>query len=232
MRNVEVRRQLRLPVSEALLERLRKAKTDPAYDIVSWTGPCPARFADQYARLRGRLMAEAPTGSLAYEAERWGVRRLREEEARNDRQGRTLSTVVAVAPDGSLAGHTVMALPASGGRAYQEDTLVLPEHRGHRLGLALKATNLRRVRGRPPWHLQGRDNQRPAERPHGEHQRRARLPALGTLPGMAAPRVTPARLGVVATAPARSAAESPGNGSSARSRVGGAVAVRRTSRDP
>ena len=36
------------------------------------------------------------------------------------------------------------------GRAYQWGTLVLPAHRGHRLGLATKVENLRRVQAAEP----------------------------------------------------------------------------------
>lgn len=39
-----------------------------------------------------------------------------------------------------MAGHTHLVIPGTDQvNAYQWDTLVLPEHRGHRFGLALKA---------------------------------------------------------------------------------------------
>jgi hypothetical protein len=55
--------------------------------------------------------------------------------------------VAAVAPDGTLAGYTELVLGATMVRrgAMQSGTLVLPAHRGHRLGLAAKVANLRQL---------------------------------------------------------------------------------------
>ncbi len=51
-------------------------------------------------------------------------------------------TQVAIAAGGRLAGHSQLVVPQTDQEnAYQWDTLVLPEHRGHRLGLALKVAN-------------------------------------------------------------------------------------------
>ncbi|MEO3807454.1 GNAT family N-acetyltransferase [Sphaerisporangium sp. B11E5] len=146
-RNTETRRVLRLPLHEgAGAERAAV----PGYTITGWVGPCPEEFAGQYAALRGRLMTEAPTGDLDYEQERWGVDRLRDEEARFAEQGRTSCVTVAIAPDGRLAGHTVIVASRESGWASQWDTLVLPTHRGRRIGLALKVANLRALRAACP----------------------------------------------------------------------------------
>src|SRR5690606_11690552 len=92
-----------------------------------------------------------PLGALDYEPEAWDVERLREDERRLEAQQRTSYVSVAVAPDGRIAGHTQAVVPATDpGRAFQWDTLVLPEHRGHRLGSALKVANLRRLQAEQP----------------------------------------------------------------------------------
>ncbi len=152
-RNTEIRRLLRLPVDPARLKALETEATrkTSGYDLVSWVGACPQEYAEQYAHLKGLLMAEAPTGDLDYEPEHWDVARLREEEDLTARQGRSVYICVAVAPDGTVAGHTQLAV--SGHRpdhAYQWDTLVLGAHRGHRLGMALKVANLQAMTAAQP----------------------------------------------------------------------------------
>lgn len=153
LRNTEFRRQLRVPVPPDRLADLadKAAAKASGYELLSWVDACPDRYADQYARLKGLLATEAPTGELEIDAEMWTVERLRESERRSTAQGRTSYTTVAVAPDGSLAGHTQLMVPGhEPGRAYQSDTLVLDVHRGHRLGLALKVANLRRMQSAHP----------------------------------------------------------------------------------
>jgi GNAT superfamily N-acetyltransferase len=50
-------------------------------------------------------------------------------------------------PTGALAAYTEIGLPRGDAPpATQEDTLVLKSHRGHRLGMLLKAANLRQLR--------------------------------------------------------------------------------------
>ncbi|MGH9920859.1 MAG: GNAT family N-acetyltransferase, partial [Nitrososphaerales archaeon] len=55
----------------------------------------------------------------------------------------------AVAPDGTLVGFSEVGIPrATSLVAYQFDTVVLPDHRGHRLGLLLKVANVRALQAR------------------------------------------------------------------------------------
>jgi GNAT superfamily N-acetyltransferase len=152
-RNTEVRRRLRLPVDPGRLDALESEAAEKAsrYRLVAWAGPCPTEYAEQYAHLKGLIMAEAPIGDLDYEQEVWDTARLREEEQRAARQRRSLYSCVALAPDGRLAGHTQLAVSRDvPGRASQWDTLVLRAHRGHRLGLALKVANLRAMAAAQP----------------------------------------------------------------------------------
>jgi hypothetical protein len=76
---------------------------------------------------------------------------LREEEGTLRASGRTRHVVVAVAADSTLAGHNELVVPQhEPGVVWQWDTLVLPAHRGHRLGMALKVRNLRDVQAAHP----------------------------------------------------------------------------------
>ncbi|CAM3265346.1 Ribosomal protein S18 acetylase RimI [Stackebrandtia soli] len=147
-RNTEARRVLRLPVEPSLLDRMerRALERSGGYRITTWRDSCPDEYAEQYAQLKALLSVQAPLGELDYELEHWDVERLRAEERVTAEQRRTILTAVAVAPDGTLAGHTQIAIPGlEAHKAYQWDTLVLPDHRGHRLGALLKLINLRRL---------------------------------------------------------------------------------------
>lgn len=108
------------------------------FELVSWRGAPPDAWIDQYARLRALLNQEAPSGETNFENEYWDPARLRSEADQWHRQRRTALTVVAVAADGHLAGHTQLVFPSEGDTVFQWDTLVLPGDRGHGLGLALK----------------------------------------------------------------------------------------------
>jgi GNAT superfamily N-acetyltransferase len=145
-RHEEVRRRLQLPVPDELLEKLL-ADTEPYradYELVHYEGATPEEYAERYARIVPRLATEAPSGELKFEAPVYDVDRLRNGEALHLSTGLRLFTTIALAPDGEIAGHTRLAVPSAEDqpeRAYQWATLVVPEHRGHRLGLALKARN-------------------------------------------------------------------------------------------
>lgn len=127
-----VQRELSLPAA------IEAAEPRDGYTLAAWRGLPPAPWIDQYARLRSLLNQEAPSGETQLENEYWDADRLRLEVDQWKRQRRTAQVVVAVAPDGTLAGHTQLLFPASSSEVYQWDTLVLPEHRGHGLGLLLK----------------------------------------------------------------------------------------------
>jgi hypothetical protein len=94
--------------------------------------------------LQASFNLEAPHGDLEVEAAVWDADRVRSVENQSLAQGRHGWMTVAIAPDGSLAGHTELYVGKHDpGNVFQSGTLVSPAHRGHRLGLALKARNHR-----------------------------------------------------------------------------------------
>jgi len=130
---LEAHRVLVLPAALPL------APTRDGYTLQTWRGPCPQEWIDQYANLLMLIVQEAPMGEFPLENEFYDAERVRSEEALILKQRRTMQVVVALSPGGDLAGHTQLMFPESDPRdAYQWDTLVLKEHRGHGLGLSLK----------------------------------------------------------------------------------------------
>lgn len=141
----DVNRRLDLPVSDEQLAELA-AKAAPhhaAYTLRSFVAPVPEDLAVAFAALSASLMTEAPLGELEREPENPAVSVLRAGEETLARQGRTKYTTVATADDGQLAGFTDLIMSEHvPGRVFQWGTLVPREHRGYRLGLALKVANL------------------------------------------------------------------------------------------
>lgn len=102
--------------------------------------------------LQQRMSTDAPIGDLDFEEEVWDVERLRGEREAARRSGRRVIESVArhLATD-TLVGFSQLQVPIEEpDLAYQQDTLVLREHRGHGLGAALKAANLTALRAEFP----------------------------------------------------------------------------------
>ena len=149
----DVKRLLRLPVDDALLEELAAdlAPHHAGYTLRSWTGPVPDDLLAGWARLVSSLAVEAPVGDLDLEAETADPAVVREVEAVIARQGRTKYNTVALDPCGEVVAYTDLATTVhEPGRAYQWGTLVRADARGHRLGLAVKVANLRLLQAEAP----------------------------------------------------------------------------------
>ncbi len=106
LRNTDLHRVLPLPVDEAVLDRLAAdaAPHHADYRMVSFTARCPDEYVPAYCRLKSAMIAEAPMGDVEMDPEVWDERRLREEETELAAMGRTRFTVLALAPDGEVAG--------------------------------------------------------------------------------------------------------------------------------
>jgi GNAT superfamily N-acetyltransferase len=141
----EVQRVLDLPVDPTLLEGLvREAEPHhEGYRFRTFTGRVPDDLLEGYGGLLGAVLTEAPVGELDYEPEQYPPERIRAEEDTFELAARVRYATVALDPSGAcVAYNEILVAGHEGGRAFQWGTLVLPEHRGHRLGLAVKARTL------------------------------------------------------------------------------------------
>lgn len=113
-----------------------------AYEVVTWQGACPDDLVESYCAMRTQMEIDVPTGGVEHEPVTMTPERLRTGERR---LARSYDIVVAAAQrrsDGVMAGYSLVYVPHGAGHALQDDTLVMPEHRGHHLGLALKRATL------------------------------------------------------------------------------------------
>jgi GNAT superfamily N-acetyltransferase len=149
LEQVERASRLALPVDVTVPE--------PAagYRLHFWQDHTPEAWLEDMALLFTRMSTDAPSAGLDEPEDVYTVERLLDAEAAQDASPRTL-LVVAVEhiASGRLAGYSELRVPVEPSRAVgQGDTLVLKEHRGHRLGMLLKTANLDRLHrewpGRP-----------------------------------------------------------------------------------
>ena len=149
--NVEVIRMLALPVADALLDEIDAEVAEHLgdYEVHTFVDDLPDELLESYCFLVNQLAVDAPTGELEFEEETFTPEAFRHEAARDRKVGRTVLRSLATL-DGRAVAHTDLLLRPVGTRGVQWATLVHREHRGHRLGAAVKVANLRRLqRDRP-----------------------------------------------------------------------------------
>jgi RimJ/RimL family protein N-acetyltransferase len=121
------------------------APVSAGYEILTWRDRTPQAFLGDRALLERRITTDAPHGDLPVEEEHWDGERIREYEASHVARGRTVLSAGAL-KDGHLVAFTDLQVPlASPQHAHQAGTLVLSEHRGHRLGARMKVAVLREL---------------------------------------------------------------------------------------
>jgi GNAT superfamily N-acetyltransferase len=109
------------------------------YTLVRWIDRCPDEFAESYTRAQD-AMHDQPKGVAPYEFARNDVDRLRFAEGQALGFGLRKYRQVALDPDGNVAGfHVLVAHPGEPADVDIWDTGVVRAHRGHGLGLRLKA---------------------------------------------------------------------------------------------
>ncbi len=141
----EVHRHLEIdPGLSARLPGLRSTAERHAadYSLVSWIGASPAEFLPDQARLSA-AMADAPRDE-GVDAEAWDAERITNLERVCFRVGQQFYSVAARHnKTGRLVAITqIFTDPGTPDWGFQMITAVLPEHRGHRLGLLVKTAML------------------------------------------------------------------------------------------
>ena len=148
--NTQVERRQRLPMDEATLTRLEAeaAGHAAAYTLRTVLGPIPDDLVQGFCDLYNLMNVEAPTGDIVLEAGRRTpeVQAQQEDELRE--QGRTRLTVLAYSPGGEPVAYSNIVTAAADSDDPGVDqwaTIVRPDHRGHRLGLAVKCALTRAI---------------------------------------------------------------------------------------
>ncbi len=155
--NVEVRRDLPLPVSGEQLTAWEQqaAPHHEAYRIETFVDALPDDLLESYCYLSNQLALDAPTGEIDFEAESMTPETFRIRQQKVKEQGRTVFETLAIDEAGDAVAQTTLAVPADHPTmVHQWGTLVRKDHRGHRLGLAVKVRNLRAMQTAFPGRTQ------------------------------------------------------------------------------
>jgi GNAT superfamily N-acetyltransferase len=141
-------RRLRLPFDPERRDELRAVVANAPgaheYRTLAFVTPWPEEFVEDLGTLFGVMSTDEPAGDGERQAEHWDEERLRENERLDaDREATVLAAAAQHVPSGKLVALTEISVSNdSPGEAWQQLTVVHPEHRGHRLGLAVKLANV------------------------------------------------------------------------------------------
>ncbi len=146
----QVERRQPLPMEEAKLARLEReaAGHSEGYTLRTVLGPIPDDLVPGFLTLYNLMNVEMPTGEIELEEGRRTpeVQAMQEDELRE--AGRTRLTVLAYSPAGEAVAYSNVvtgALDSDDPGIDQWATIVRPDHRGHRLGLAVKCALTRAI---------------------------------------------------------------------------------------
>lgn len=141
---IERKSALALNGSLSLVEQLLATAQPVGYSLVRWMVPTPPEHRDGYAWMKSRMSTDVPAGSMEFDEETWDAERVTRSDRRWLDGGHTvLVTAARHDATGDLVAFTELAIGEDvTGPTNQIDTLVVNEHRGHRLGQWIKCANL------------------------------------------------------------------------------------------
>jgi GNAT superfamily N-acetyltransferase len=136
---------LSLPVQPALLRRLEAQSAEKAagYTVLTWHNAIPREYLAGLAACMTSVDADAPMGEMAYQPDPWDAPRVERHFAKLLASAQqTLTTVAIEDATGEMAAMTFIRWATRKHSGHQQDTVVVARHRGHRLGMLIKARNL------------------------------------------------------------------------------------------
>lgn len=139
-----------LPLDSKLVAELEE-EADQAngdrYRLHHWTDRCPEQWLEAVAVLENEAGEDAEPATETKEDMVFDGGLLREAEEATIAQGRrTVVTAVEHLATGTLVGLTTISVLAQRQDVvFQDDTVVLQEHRGNKLGLLIKVANMERL---------------------------------------------------------------------------------------
>ena len=152
LEQIERKSVLDLATSAEDIARLGAAAADAAtgYRVLQWQLPTPPEYRDGYAWVKSRMSTDVPAADLEFDEETWDAARIERHDRRYIDGGHTVLVTAAQHVDsGELVAFNELVIGADLTEAtHQEDTLVLKEHRGHRLGMLVKCAGLQTWRAR------------------------------------------------------------------------------------
>ncbi len=155
LEQIERLSRLALPVAdiEALVVAAQE-RSGSDYRLHTWVGRTPEHWIADIAHLATRMSTDAPTAGLEEPEDPWTVERVVEADDRSAQSPRVRhAAAVEHVPTGRLVGYTILSVPKQLHRAVdQYATIVVREHRGHKLGMLLKVGNIAHLQGVRPGH--------------------------------------------------------------------------------
>jgi GNAT superfamily N-acetyltransferase len=129
---------------DELWREVGAARDAADYRTFTFTTPWPAEFVEDHCELARRMSTDEPAGDSERDEEVWDADRIHEGDALLAARGVwKLAAVAQHAGSGRLVAFSELLLsPDAPTESWQMATLVHPDHRGHRLGLAVKLANV------------------------------------------------------------------------------------------
>lgn len=146
--HIEEHLAVKLPADPVKVSALTRVVPD--YEIVTWSGRCPDEHRAAYVDMRNQMNADVPTGDVDAAPVAFDEERLAASEARMARSYVTVVSAARRISDGEMSGYSLVFLDHSDDVALQDDTLVMPGHRGLGLGMQLKLATLSVIEAEHP----------------------------------------------------------------------------------
>lgn len=141
-KNLAVARVAPLPVPQRRIAQIGASvpARNGGYRVLTWRDRTPEEYLEQLCALHRQLDLDEPDEDYQGEIPDYTPERIRYLEQRRRDSGRSAIVAVAAAPGGELIAHSEVQFSThqASTLAWQENTIVMPAHRGHGLGLNLK----------------------------------------------------------------------------------------------